>query len=533
MPGEFSRRGFLRGSLATTGFAAVTSYRVSATRELSNTIRIEADGGGFAAYEFTVSGSLSQQDDDDHVRGNRAYGHLGPKRGTDTFDYSGQITGFVLAGPATVYNNGSAMNTRSVPHPAGAITANDFPSAQGTNTIRIESDGGGIGAYEFGVTGSLNQVDNDDQVRGNRAYGHLGPERGTDEFRYTGTVSSFRLAGPASVFHNGSEVRAGGNRGGGNGNQGGGNQGDGNQGGGGNQSNHELCIHAPNDRLYPYQFAVGGNIDKLETPQMASIDPNAVTRDPEDDIDDCKCNGFTRGGWDCYAFTGDLLAFSVPEQWAGKYDLRLDGQRVTVSQLVTNKEPSEVSCGGGGRPDCQPVENDVMLVLDRSGSMEQPTGKFNQAQSGATNLIDLLATNDRVGLVSFADGVTMDAPLTGNFSRVQSAIRRLNANGGTNLRDAVTRARTELVNGGRSNANKIMVVLADGEHNVGGGDPVREARKAKSAGIRVMTYGIPPLTDKSQLRRMATDPPRDNFFNARDVESVNDVFDKIAQRICQ
>ncbi|WP_170977300.1 vWA domain-containing protein [Halorussus salinisoli] len=532
MSGDFSRRAFLRGGLGTAGFAAFATGSASAVRKQSNTLRVESDGGGHAAYEFTVSGSVRQEDSGDVVRGNRAYGHVGPKRGSDTFSYSGQLTGFVLAGPATTYRNGSRLNAGGVPHPSGSVAGSDFPSVQGTNTIRIESEGGGIAVYEFGVTGSLSQVDSGDQVRGNRGYGHVGPKRGTDEFRYTGNVSAFSLAGPATVLHNGSEVRPSGQPGSGGGNQGGGNQGGGGQNGG-TRPDHELCIHAPNDRLYPYQFAVGGSIDKLDASKMASIDSNVVTSDAEDDVDDCSVNGFTRGAWDCYAFTGDLRAFSVPEQWMGKYEIRFDGSPVGARQLFTSKDPSEVSCGGGGRPDCDPIRNDVMLVLDRSNSMTDQAGKFNQAKTGAINLIDLLARNDRVGLVSFATGVRLDSSLTGNFGRVQSLVRGLDASGDTNLGGGVARARTELTSNGRQNANKIMVVLADGEHNTGSHGPIPAANDAKSANVRVMTIGIPRLRDRSQLQRMASSPRGSNFVKADSVKEINDAFDTIAQEICQ
>ncbi|WP_135824492.1 vWA domain-containing protein [Halorussus ruber] len=533
MSGEFSRRRFLREGLGTAGFAAFAAQSASAVRAQSDTLRVESDGGGHAAYEFTVSGSVRQEDSGDHVRGNRVYGHVGPKRGTDTFSYSGRLTGFVLAGPATVYRNGNRLNTSGVAHPSGSVSGADFPAAQGTNTIRIESDGGGIAVYEFGVTDSLNQVDSGDQVRGGRGYGHVGPKRGTDEFRYAGDVSEFRLAGPATVFHNGSEVRPG-SRGGGGGQQGGGQQDDdrGGQDGGG-RVEHELCINAPNDRLYPYQFAVGGNIEKLDATEMANIDSDVVTVDAEDDIDHCSVNGFNRGEWNCYAFTGDLRAFSVPEQWMDKYNVRFDGRPVSARDLFTDKNPSEVPCGGGDRPDCDPVRNDVMLVLDRSGSMTEQTGKFNQAKTGAINLVGLLARNDRVGLVSFASGVSLDSGLTGNFGRVRSLARNLDARGDTNLGGGVARALNELRTNGRQNSKKVMVVLADGQHNTPGPNPVQVTRDAKSAGVRVMTIGIPQLTDRSQLRQMASDPVSDNFVEAETVEEINDAFDAIAQQICE
>ena len=208
MGDNHTRRRFLGAGLAVGVAPGLAGWVRDARRGdyQSDRLRIESDGGGIAAYEFTVTGSLGQVDDDDRVEGNRAVGHVGPKRGTDTFRYSGDLSGVVLAGPASLYLDGVRTRTAGFSRPEGALTSADFDPDSGTNLLRIESDGGGMAAYEFTVGGELDQRDDDDHVSGNRAWGHLGPERGVDEFEFTGAVTRFRLAGPASVRLNGSAV---------------------------------------------------------------------------------------------------------------------------------------------------------------------------------------------------------------------------------------------------------------------------------------------------------------------------------------
>lgn len=195
------RRRFLATGATTMGLLTVGHVDTQ-----SNTVEITSDGGGVAVYEFTTSGTVSKTSSstEDTVRENYAYGHLGPKRGTDTFNYSGSITGFKLAGPATVTRNGSAIDPNQYSHTPGSITSESFSSRSGTNTIRIESDGGGMAAYEFTVTGNIEKgpKGEEDTVRDNWGYGHLGPKRGVDDFNYTGDVTSFVLAGPATVYQN-------------------------------------------------------------------------------------------------------------------------------------------------------------------------------------------------------------------------------------------------------------------------------------------------------------------------------------------
>ncbi|WP_115865483.1 hypothetical protein [Halorussus litoreus] len=214
MGNEHSRRQVLGTGLAVgmgvglSGWSRPTSEL--SDEHLSNELRIESDGGGMAAYEFTVTGDLEQVDDDDEVDGSRAWGHVGPERGTDTFRYSGDLDGIVLAGPATAFRNDSRIQLGGFPHPEGSLTSANFDATSGSdsdaNVLRIESDGGGVAAYEFAVTGDVSQRDDDDQVGGNWAWGHVGPDRGTDEFEFTGEIGRFALAGPASVFLNGSAV---------------------------------------------------------------------------------------------------------------------------------------------------------------------------------------------------------------------------------------------------------------------------------------------------------------------------------------
>lgn len=80
------------------------------------------------------------------------------------------------------------------------------PAVARSKRLTVEAGGGGLGAYKFTVSGELEQVDSDDVVDGNWATGHLGPVRGTDEFRYSGELTGLTVAGPVSVFRNGARI---------------------------------------------------------------------------------------------------------------------------------------------------------------------------------------------------------------------------------------------------------------------------------------------------------------------------------------
>ncbi|WP_135806478.1 hypothetical protein [Halorussus marinus] len=205
-----TRRAFLGRSAAAAGIAVAPVGTIAATTDQSNRLRIESEGGGVAAYEFTVSGSVRQEDGGDRATGGRAYGHVGPDRGVDAFAYSGEITGLSVAGPARVRRDGYRLRPATYPAPEGVAATRDFPAHAGTSRLEIESEGGGVAAYEIEAGRSVRQLDDGDRVAGDRAAGHVGPDRGADAFELAGGVTRFRLAGPASVRLDGEAVVAGG-----------------------------------------------------------------------------------------------------------------------------------------------------------------------------------------------------------------------------------------------------------------------------------------------------------------------------------
>ncbi|TVM25660.1 VWA domain-containing protein, partial [Oceanidesulfovibrio marinus] len=84
-----------------------------------------------------------------------------------------------------------------------------------------------------------------------------------------------------------------------------------------------------------------------------------------------------------------------------------------------------------------PVEKPVDLVvgLDRSGSMRG--AKINDARKALALLVDTLSPRDRLGLVSYADGLQVHTPpiqsTAVNRSRRQQAVLRIVAGGNNNL----------------------------------------------------------------------------------------------------
>lgn len=186
---------------------------------------------------------------------------------------------------------------------------------------------------------------------------------------------------------------------------------------------------------------------------------------------------------------------------------------------------------------CEAVPHDVMLVLDRSGSMSlDPDGdgntKLDDLKAAAEAFVDRLTTSDLVGLVSYADSATLDAQLTDDHAGVKTAINALTASGLTNIADGIDTAHGEFMSSrDRPDADNIMVVLSNGVP-VASPDPVPEADQAKADGIRLITVALGEDANDSLMQELASDPTSDNFFDAPTGTDVDAIFETITQEIC-
>ena len=121
----------------------------------------------------------------------------------------------------------------------------------------------------------------------------------------------------------------------------------------------------------------------------------------------------------------------------------------------------------------QPDPIDVVLVIDRSGSMGNsdvsPTRMAAAKIAGSTFIDQMNPDRDRIGLVSFSSSTTVDNELGDSFEAVTAKLDSLNANGGTQLRRGIYEAiLMQKENADRPEAVKAVVVMTDGDWNYDG-----------------------------------------------------------------
>lgn len=135
---------------------------------------------------------------------------------------------------------------------------------------------------------------------------------------------------------------------------------------------------------------------------------------------------------------------------------------------------------------------DIALVLDVSSSMLAEDLEPNRIEAAKVVASDFVAgrRNDRIGLVAFAGQAFTQAPLTFDYSVLQSLLAELDVGMiedgtavGMGLATAVKRLEASEAD------SKVVVLLTDGRSNRGEIGPVTAAQMAEALGVRVYTIG--------------------------------------------
>ena len=150
---------------------------------------------------------------------------------------------------------------------------------------------------------------------------------------------------------------------------------------------------------------------------------------------------------------------------------------------------------------------DLAVVMDASGSMSA-RGKIDYAKRAAKMLASNMEHGDLYTLVTFADDATTivpAAPIT-DLHSIHTAIDRVLEGGGTNLYGGMENGAASVRSSMHSEAVGRVILLSDGNANVGVTDPDALARYAStlsSQGISVSTVGLGLDYNEDLLGRIA------------------------------
>ena len=219
---------------------------------------------------------------------------------------------------------------------------------------------------------------------------------------------------------------------------------------------------------------------------------------------------YTKGLWmiiGLITLTGVALALNQPRNLPDPSRQEATDGRVTLnSQLMQQK----VLKGSDGRvtveltlaagPDLADEQRprqivDLVVVLDRSGSMEGP--KLEAARQTLLRLLDRLGPEDRLSLVTYADNVQVEVPLTTvdpeHRMRWASQINHVSAEGSTNLGEGLRTGIDLLRQTQAGQRQRKLILISDGLANQGVTAPLalgQMAASAREARIAVSTVGV-------------------------------------------
>jgi len=251
----------------------------------------------------------------------------------------------------------------------------------------------------------------------------------------------------------------------------------------------------------PSDLAVGPGGDVFVTDRTADVvtrfapDPAVPAANPPDSAAQCR---------------------HFPDKTAAPAAIDL-GQRVEVRLSVRG------GCGGDVATD----PRDILLLLDRSGSMAGDAMQVLRL-AASTFIADVDLSTSRVGLISFADDATTDVGLTDDPRRLRAALAALEPMGGTAIRNALLEAELEFGRRGRPSAARVIVLFSDGFDSGQDRDETRRiATRLKRAGVEVYTVGIGAST--GLMRQLASDDA--HHFAAQSARFLYAIFEAIAARV--
>ncbi|MBE7074803.1 MAG: VWA domain-containing protein [Clostridiales bacterium] len=215
-----------------------------------------------------------------------------------------------------------------------------------------------------------------------------------------------------------------------------------------------------------------------------------------------------------------------------------------------NKEltATQINCGQSfnvrlsltAEPDITSNPTDIVLILDRSGSMAGSA--ITNLKEGAKAFVDIITQatggtidgeiqgGSRIGVVSFADIGVQDTQLITSSSDLKTAIDALSAGGSTNHEDAFTKA-LDLFDDVSTNA-KVMVMFTDG-FTTTGGDANAITTLAKSQGVIIYVIGLSGNggVDVPVLEGWASSPASSYVAITPDDAELADLFEDLAENI--
>ncbi|MCU1339873.1 MAG: hypothetical protein JWO19_5454 [Bryobacterales bacterium] len=126
------------------------------------------------------------------------------------------------------------------------------------------------------------------------------------------------------------------------------------------------------------------------------------------------------------------------------------------------------------------------IIVDNSGSM---SSKRSRVAAAALELVKQSNPEDEVFIVNFNDDAHIDQPLTSDVKKLEGALARMEARGGTAMRDALSKSIEYVKRNGKKD-KKVLVVVTDGNDNSSNISLEQLLRQAQSSDVLIYSIGL-------------------------------------------
>jgi VWFA-related protein len=200
--------------------------------------------------------------------------------------------------------------------------------------------------------------------------------------------------------------------------------------------------------------------------------------------------------------TAGLAAVAVRAQQEETPTFRTEIKEVTLhvtvvdknGKLITNipKSAFKVSEDNVEQPiklfHPEDVPVSMGILVDNSGSMND---KRARVAAAALALVKASNPEDEVFIVNFNDDPYLDQSFTHDSKKLEEALSRIDAHGGTAMRVAISGAIDYMKTDAKLD-KKVIVVITDGNDNASGDNPTLEQllRKVRDSGVLVYSIGL-------------------------------------------
>ena len=161
-----------------------------------------------------------------------------------------------------------------------------------------------------------------------------------------------------------------------------------------------------------------------------------------------------------------------------------------------------------------PYEPHVFLfVIDDSGSMST-SDPSKLRYYGVIGFVEKTSIEDSTGLIIYSDSASITGSITNNKQEISSYLQQVISqypNGATNIPYAMSLAITSISD---FYDDKVIILLTDGQSNVGAFSPISIKSKAEAYDIKVFTLGLGYDVNAEELQALATNDGKYYFIES-------------------